>query len=50
MGDFNAKVGIGNDVNEICTGKFGSGNRNVRGERLVEFATYKNLRIENTFF
>ena len=50
ISDFNAKVGTSNDNTEKCTGKFGSGTRNKRGERLVEFSTYKKMRIENTFF
>ena len=50
MGDFNAKVGTSNNNTEKCTGKFGNGTRNKRGERLVEFATYKKMRIENIFF
>lgn len=50
MGDFNAKVGLRGNTSELCTGKFGSGTRNERGERLIEFATFKNLKIENTYF
>ena len=49
MGDFNAKIGINPDTSELCTGKFGSGTRNVRGDRLVEFATAGGLKIANTF-
>ena len=50
MANFNAKVVISDNNNEKCTGKFGCGVRNDRGERLVQFATYKNLKIVNTFF
>ena len=39
MGDFNVKTGVQN-INEHmkCTGPFGIGNRNERGERLLDFA------------
>ena len=39
MGDFNAKIG-GRNINDKmkCTGPFGTGNRNERGERLLDFA------------
>ena len=39
MGDFNAKIGvrsINNNMKRI--GPFGKGNRNERGERLLDFA------------
>ena len=39
MGDFNAKIGVRNiNDNMKCTGPFGTGNRNERGERLLNFA------------
>ena len=50
MGDFNAKIGTSNDINETSTGKFGSGNRNDRGNRMIDFANYTGLKISNTFF
>lgn len=51
MGDFNAKVGQRQDEIERGTiGKFGLGERNERGERLVEFAIANNLTIVNTNF
>ena len=37
MGDFNAKVGPG-EIRETCTGSYGMGTRNRRGDMLVEFA------------
>ena len=49
MGDFNAKVGIG-DPMESSTGKFGSGIRNSRGDTLINFAERHQLKILNTFF
>lgn len=49
MGDFNAKVGQHlND--EQCTGQYGLGTRNKRGERLVDFASSNQLCVANTFF
>ena len=47
MGDLNAKIGQGN---EECVGKFGYGERNERGEDLINFATAHNFKIMNTFF
>ena len=43
MKDFNAKIGINED-------NFGLGKRNARGERLIEFASYENMKIADTFF
>jgi hypothetical protein len=38
-------------VGEVdVVGEFGGGERNDRGENLVEFATAHNLKIINTFF
>ncbi|XP_042861523.1 uncharacterized protein LOC122246823 [Penaeus japonicus] len=47
MGDFNAKIGQGN---EECVGKFRYGERNERGEDLINFAIAHNFKIMNTFF
>ena len=49
IGDFNAKVGK-NMAGESCIGKFGVGERNDRGELLVNFAEKYNMRVMNTFF
>ena len=51
MGDFNAKIGVRN-INEYmkCTGPFGTGNRNERGERLLDFAEENNLVVTNSLF
>ena len=48
MGDFNAKVGSKGSDNIL--GKFGLGDRNEAGERLVEFCAEKSLIISNTLF
>jgi len=50
MGDFNAKVGRHQQGDGKTTGKQGLGERNERGERLVQFALSKNLKITNTYF
>ena len=51
MGNFNIKIGVRN-INDTmkCTGPFGTGNRNERGERLRDFAKENNLVITNPFF
>ena len=49
MGDFNAKVGPGQCM-EKCTGQYGLGERNQRGDMLVEFAEHHGLKIVNTLF
>ena len=51
MGDFNAKTGVRKINDKIkCTGPFGTGNRNERGERLLDFAEENNLVVTNSFF
>ncbi|XP_066964205.1 craniofacial development protein 2-like [Macrobrachium rosenbergii] len=47
MGDFNAKIG---QVKEDCVGKFGYGERNERGDDLINFAVAHDFKIMNTFF
>ncbi|XP_062525575.1 craniofacial development protein 2-like [Bombyx mori] len=49
MGDFNAKIGQTNP-NETVTGNHGYGDRNCRGNRLIDFAHENNFAIMNTFF
>ena len=49
IGDFNAKVGQ-KVAGETVLGNFGVGNRNSRGDTLVEFAERNRLNIMNTFF
>ena len=48
IGDFNAKVG--NTETPGVTGKFGLGDRNERGEKLVEWAEVNNMLVGNTLF
>ena len=48
MGDFNAKVGGQTNTSERATGCFGLGQRNERGDTIVEWATSK--KIMNTQF
>ena len=50
MGDFNAKVGGQTNTSERVTEWFGLGQRNERGDTLVEWATSKNFKIMNTQF
>ena len=50
MGDLNSKVGGQTNTSERETGCFGLGQRNERGDTLVEWATSKNLKIMNTQF
>ena len=47
-GDFNAKVGEGQQ--DDIVGKYGLGERNERGERLIQFCEENNLMIANTHF
>jgi len=49
-GDWNAKIGCDNTDWKSVMGKYGYGDRNERGERLLEFATAHNLYICNTRF
>ena len=48
LGDWNAKVG--REATQSVTGGFGLGERNDRGEYLIDFCVFNNLAIMNTFF
>uniref|UniRef100_A0A8D8SN59 Craniofacial development protein 2 n=1 Tax=Cacopsylla melanoneura TaxID=428564 RepID=A0A8D8SN59_9HEMI len=48
MGDWNAKIGEGKE--DKIVGAFGLGDRNERGDRLLEFCKEANHCIMNTFF
>ena len=48
MGDFNAKIGQGRVAGLI--GDFGLGERNERGDRLVEFCQKNRMLVANTWF
>lgn len=48
MGDFNAKVGQGKE--DDIVGNFGLGQRNERGDRLVQFCREERMVISNTLF
>ncbi|KAI8521282.1 hypothetical protein Bbelb_010360 [Branchiostoma belcheri] len=50
LGDFNARVGADHDSWPNCLGKFGVGNINDNGQRLLEFCTVNGLCITNSFF
>lgn len=49
-GNFNAKVGTKSEKMEIALGEFGLGNRNQRGETLINFLLENNLYLINSFF
>ena len=42
MGDFNAKIGKRKQNESCIMGPYGIGERNERGDRLVEFAAVEN--------
>ena len=51
--DWNAKVGkdiLNGITDNLSLTKFGLGERNERGDQLVEFCSRNDLRIMNTFF
>ena len=48
MGDFNAKIGMRKQGENSIMGPYGIGERNERGDRLVEFATSRKLYIGNS--
>ena len=50
IGDWNAKVGMDSEGWELVMGRYGYGQRNERGERLLEFAAKNDLFITNTRF
>ena len=47
MGDFNAKVGEGD---ETCLGHFPHGERNDRGQDLINYCLLQDLKNGNSFF
>ncbi|CAF1081345.1 unnamed protein product [Adineta ricciae] len=49
-GDWNAKIGSDNSDWKPVMGRYGYGDRNERGERLLEFATAHNLYVCNSRF
>jgi len=50
MGYFNAKVGANKLDDREVMGPYGMGERNKRGERLIDFCYVNNLFITNTKF
>ena len=50
IGDLNAKIGCRKLEEDLIMGKYGYGERNERGKRLIEYAFEYKLAIMNTFF
>lgn len=50
MGDFNSKIGFPMTNEDDVMEKFGFGERNKNGERLITFARSRQLFITNTMF
>ena len=52
IGDFNAKIGAGHchEEEKAVIGKFGLGERNKRGDNLVDFCISNDLVVGNTLF
>ena len=50
VGDWNAKIGRDRDRWDTVMGRYGYGERNDRGERLLDFAVQHNMHICNTEF
>lgn len=50
MGDWNAKVGTDHDTWPDTIGKYGFGEANERGEKLLEFCCENQLCITNTYY
>ena len=50
IGDFNAKVGIQSEEDREVMGIYGIGERNERGDRLLDFCQMNSLFITNTKF
>ena len=52
IGDFNAKIGAGHchEEEKVAIGKYGLGERNERGDSLVDFCIGNELVVANTLF
>ncbi|XP_022821436.1 uncharacterized protein LOC111352944 [Spodoptera litura] len=50
LGDFNAKIGQPKNDEKLVLGQYGLGQRNERGEQLLEYAFEYGLAIINTYF
>lgn len=50
IGDFNSKIGKKEDNTETQIGVYGLGERNPRGDKLIQFAQGQSLKVSNTFF
>lgn len=50
MGDLNAKLGFKRDPAELAMGNFGYGERNEKGDHLIDFLHQEGLYAMNSFF
>lgn len=50
MGDFNSQIGERSESEDSVLGPYGYGNRNERGEKLIDFCYANQLKIINTWF
>ena len=50
LGDYNARVGAEYSSWPTCLGHFGIGKVNENGQRLLEFCTFNDLCVTNSFF
>src|SRR5437867_6743451 len=50
MGDFNARLSVGEGSDEKVIGKYGFGKRNERGEMLNSFCKKNQLMVTHTWF
>lgn len=50
IGDFNAKIGYPKHEEHMIMGRHGYGQRNSRGERLIQYAYENKLSVMNTYF
>lgn len=50
IGDLNAKIGYPKHEEHMIMGRYGYGQRNPRGERLIQYAYENHLSVMNTYF
>lgn len=50
LGDLKAKIGCPLEEEDLVMGKYGYGERNERGSRLIQFCLQHNFKIMNSYF